>query len=145
MKRLQSLLLWAFAISSFALYADDEFSKDVGPYIVHYSVFNSDFLTPEVARQYGLTRSKSLALINVSIIDKATQQGISASVRGNAYNLAGQNKSLAFKEIKEQNAIYYIANFRFSNEERLSFKLIISPDGSTDEYAVDFTKTVYVN
>ena len=32
--------------------------KELGPWQVHYSAFNSSFLTPEVAKAYGLERSR---------------------------------------------------------------------------------------
>ncbi|NVJ50250.1 MAG: DUF4426 domain-containing protein [Gammaproteobacteria bacterium] len=136
-------LMWLVVCAGLT-FADDNNSKVFGHYQVHYSVFNSDFLTPEVARQYQLTRSRSLGLINITVIDTNTNQAVSAGVTGNAYNLAGQNKSLVFREIKEQGAIYYIADFRFVNEERLHFKLNVSPDGIEDQFALDFKHTVYV-
>jgi hypothetical protein len=124
--------------------ADDN-SATFDQYTVHYSVFNSDFLQPETARQYGLTRSRNLALVNLSIIDNQSGQGVTANILGNAYNLAGQNKDLAFKEIREEGAVYYIANFRFANEELLTFKLDITPSGQEKSYHLEFKQKVYTS
>ncbi len=124
--------------------ADDN-SKAFDHYTVHYSAFNSDFLTPEVAKAYGLTRSKVLGLLNITVIDNQTGNAVTANIEGNAYNLAGQNKDLAFKEIREEKAVYYIANFRFANQERLNFKLDIKPSGQQNTYQLDFSHTMYIN
>ena len=37
--------------------------KELGPWLVHYNAFNSSFLTPEVAKAYGLERSRYNAII----------------------------------------------------------------------------------
>ena len=44
--------------------------KELGPWQVHYSAFNSSFLTPEVAKAYGLERSRYNAIINIAVQDK---------------------------------------------------------------------------
>ncbi|NVJ60743.1 MAG: DUF4426 domain-containing protein [Gammaproteobacteria bacterium] len=139
-----SFMLLSLAFSTASLNAKD-YHKVVDNYTVHYSVVNSDFLTPAVASRYGIQRSKALALVNISVLKNDSGKAVSAGVSGNAYNLAGQNKDLAFKEIKEEDAIYYISTFRFSNEERLTFKLKIRPDGTDENFEVNFEQKVYVN
>jgi hypothetical protein len=137
---LLSLLVWLGSV-----FGADNNSSNFDHYTVHYSVFNSDFLQPETAQQYGLTRSRNLALVNLSIIDNHTGKGVTANIVGNAYNLAGQNKDLAFKEIREEGAVYYIANFRFANEEHLTFKLDITPSGQNQSYHLEFKQKVYTS
>ncbi|MFM4989919.1 DUF4426 domain-containing protein, partial [Aeromonas veronii] len=44
--------------------------KELGPWLVHYNAFNSSFLTPEVAKAYGLERSRYNAIINIAVQDK---------------------------------------------------------------------------
>ncbi len=39
---------------------------------VHYSAFNSTFLTPEVARSYKLTRNGYSAILNISVLDNSS-------------------------------------------------------------------------
>ncbi len=142
-RRLYSLLglLLCFGVAN----AAENNSADFDNYTIHYSVFNSDFLQPETARQYGLKRSKSIALVNITVMDNSAGKAVTANITGNAYNLAGQNKDLAFKEIREENAVYYIANLRFSNEERLTFKLSVRPTGQDQPYNLEFKQTVYTS
>ena len=45
--------------------------KKIGNLDVHYIALNSTFLTPEIASNYGITRSKVNALINISVLDNS--------------------------------------------------------------------------
>ncbi len=44
-----------------------ESSKDFGDYVLYFNALNTDQLTPDIAREYGIVRSKSRAMLNVSI------------------------------------------------------------------------------
>ena len=41
---------------------------DIGDHIVHFSAQSTDQLPPDVARAYGIVRSKNRAMLNVSIV-----------------------------------------------------------------------------
>ena len=41
-----------------------------GDYTIHYSVFTTDVLSEEIAKSYGIARSKNRALLNISILKK---------------------------------------------------------------------------
>jgi len=47
-----------------------EQSKVFGDYTVHYSAFTTDNLTPSIAKQYNIPRSKKRALLNISVLKK---------------------------------------------------------------------------
>lgn len=118
--------------------------KTAGPYQVHFSAFESTFLSPQMAKQYQLTRSRSQAVINVSVLD--TRKGnvpTEVKLKGQAKNLLGHNIELAFKEVKEEKAVYYIEQLKYSNEETFRFYLELeTPEG---KYPVQFIKKFYVN
>lgn len=144
MQRFYRLVLLVIASAAvFGVSAEEENVKKFDKYTVHYNVFNSTFLQPETARQYGLTRSKSIALVNVTVKNNDSDEAITARVTGNAYNLAGQLKDLAFKEVKDGDSVYYFASFRFANEEQLRFKLEVKPDGVDTSMPVDFKRKLY--
>lgn len=44
--------------------------EDFGDYRVIFSVFNSDFIQPDIAQQYQLVRAKDRAYVNVSVVKK---------------------------------------------------------------------------
>ncbi|MCM2678907.1 DUF4426 domain-containing protein [Echinimonas agarilytica] len=118
--------------------------KKVGPYEVHFSAFESTFLTPEIAKTYQINRSRYHAVINVSILDtRNANAAIKTPLTGEAKNLLGHNVTLSFKEIIEGNAVYYIDQLKYSNEETFRFYLVIKTDEG--EYPVQFIKKFYVN
>lgn len=115
-------------------------------YEVHYSAFNSGFLTPEVAQANGLIRSKVMAMVNIAVLkieDSGAKTPVRALVSGSAKNLLQQVKPIDFKLIDEGNAIYYIGSFRFSDEELLKLEISVQPDPNRDPIQVSFSQTFY--
>jgi len=100
--------------------------KSFGPYTIHYNAFSSDFLSPPVAKSYGITRSKNRAILNVTITkkgDAGQRIPIEANITSNAFNVYQQAKPLTMRKIEEKDAIYYIAEFPVANEETINFKI----------------------
>ena len=112
---------------------------------VHYSAFNSTFLTPQVARSYELKRNGYSTIINISVLDnyQAGKPAITAKVSGSAKNLIGQTKTLEFREVKEGSAIYYLAEFPISEEENLTFNIDVNA-GNKGTGRLKFTQKFYV-
>ena len=143
MLKFVTALLFSFALINSA---QAEQSLTQNGYEVHYNAFNSGFLTPEVAQANGLTRSKVMALLNVSVLkieDDGTKRPVNALVSGEAKNLIGQIKTISFKKIDEGDAIYYLGSFRFSDEEMLNFDLDVQPDPNQSPISVRFSQTFY--
>ena len=92
----------------------------------HYVVFPSIFLSAEIAQRYGLPRAKDISILNLSVLD-AAGQGTPAQLAGRTTNLLGQISPLTFREIREGQAIYYLAEIRHANREVLRFALEIKP------------------
>ncbi|RTZ14898.1 DUF4426 domain-containing protein [Vibrio aquaticus] len=112
---------------------------------VHYSAFNSTFLPPQVARSYKLKRNGYSALLNISVLDnsQAGKPAITATITGSAKNLIGQTRKLTFREVKEANAIYYLAEFPISDEENLTFNIDVNA-GNKGTGPLKFTQKFYV-
>lgn len=128
-----ALMFWAASAAAQGAKLIESFS-DFGDYRVTYSVFNSDFIAPEIARQYNLVRARDRAFVNISVAKKDGNKGMSAGISGNATNLIQQSRSLEFQEIRDQDAVYYLAPFRFENEESLTFNIdLVLPDGSNHQ------------
>ena len=101
---------------------------------VHYSVFNSSFLQPDTAAASGLIRSKSQGVITVAVLNNG--QPLAAQVDGEVKNLLGQLTPLTFKQIKEQSASYYVAQFPLEQREILTFSIDIKgSDGSSNSFS----------
>ncbi len=107
----------------FALPAQAERKHVFGDLTVHYSAFNSSFLQPEIAAANGLVRSKQQGVVNIAVFK--AKQASAARVTGTVKNLLSQLTTLEFKQIKEGEAIYYIAQFPFDQQEMLKFTLSV--------------------
>ena len=115
-----ALLLMSLCLSLPAL---AEQKQSYGDLDVHYSAFNSGFLQPDVAAATGMVRSKTQGVVNVAVLKAGTASN--AKVSGSVKNLLGQSTALNFKEVKEGQAIYYLAQFPFEQRETLRFSLSV--------------------
>lgn len=132
---LQLLLFLTFSI--FTLPSNAEQKVALGTWDVHYMALNSTFLTPQVAQQYGIVRSKFNGVINVSVLDKQSQKAQSLVVSGQAKNLLGVVKELTFKEVQEGEAIYYLAVLSFSDQERYRITLGLNDGSNKQEFTFE--------
>jgi hypothetical protein len=143
-KLIKIIILSAITLFSLNSYAEN--SKEFGDYVVHYNAFRSDTISPEVAKQYGLARANNRVLINIALLKKVlntTGKPTAAEITGHASNLTGQLKQLDFKEIKEGNAIYYLAETKISDGEFLKFDLKVMPEGETRAARLQFNKRFF--
>lgn len=128
-------------------------SERFGPYELHYSVVNTTFLQPETAAAYNITRGKKRAILNLAVREHAQAAGADApgGTQPRAMELDGktwdliQNQPLEFREIREGPAIYYIAEFKFIDEEWRFFEIDFKPEGATRAYRFKFKHQVYIN
>ncbi|OUS33160.1 hypothetical protein A9R01_09880 ['Osedax' symbiont bacterium Rs2_46_30_T18] len=116
-------------------------------YIIHYNAFNSTVIDADAAKKNKLVRSKYTAMLNISVFAK-NADGSSSAVKsfnsGTVENLLGQQQQLEFVTIAEGKAVYYIASFRFANEEVMNFKVAVQPDPNKQPIAVNLTQKFYV-
>jgi hypothetical protein len=123
-------------------------SKDFGDYTIHYSAFTTDVLTPDVARMYGISRSKNRALLNISVLKKvmdASIKPVRATVDATATNLSGQLKTFEIRELSDQGAIYYIAEAQVNHRETLKFSLAVTPEGEENTYHFSFDQQFFTD
>lgn len=119
-----------------------------GSYEVHYSVFPSTTISPEVAAIYNIKRSKYRGLVNITpqiITDEVGTQGVKAIVSGRARNLLSNQQELVFKEIIEGSVVYYLAEFSYSNEEHFRFKIDLIPEHSNETITINLEKKFYID
>lgn len=137
------ILLLLSAVFSGSVFAEN--MKKIGDWNVHYIAIGATFLTPEIAKTYGIERSRYNGLVNISVLDN-TQKDTPAkavSIVGQARNNVGQTKTLEFKEVKEGDAIYYLAQIKYNNEETFHFDIDITDNGKTQK--LKFTQKFYVD
>jgi len=146
MKTLLLKMLIVLSLSfSFVSGASAENMKKLGSMNVHYMAIGSTFFTPEIAKVYGITRSRYNGLVNISVLDntKTGNPAKTVTINGQAKNNLGQFKSLDFKEVKEGNAIYYLAQISYNHEETIHFNLTIN-DGK-EQQILKFSQKFYVD
>lgn len=146
MKTMLLKILFVLSLSfSFVGNASAENMKKLGSMNVHYMAIGSTFFTPEIAKVYGITRSRYNGLVNISVLDntKAGNPAKTVSISGQAKNNLGQFKDLEFQEVKEGDAIYYLAQVSYNDEETLHFTLDIF-DGK-EKQQLKFSQKFYVD
>ena len=125
-----------------------ESSKDFGDYVVHFNALATDMLTPEVAREYHITRSQNNGMVNITILKKvlgSPGQPVHARVEVTATNLTGQTRKIHMREVREGNAIYYLGEFGVTNEETVKFNARVQPQGTMNYLTVEFSQDFYTH
>lgn len=144
----KSIALLTLLINCGFAYADnDEQVASFNNYDIHYSVFNTSFLAPEVASAYGITRSKELALVNIAVRkhkDEGESVAVPAIIHGNVRDLIHKSP-LEFKEVREQNAVYYLSTVKIDHKQTVYFTISVQPDPNIKPYTFEFPKTLYVD
>jgi len=128
-----------------AAHPADENSTELPDHVVHYNAQSTDQLTAEIARAYGIQRSKNRAMLNVSIIEKASNRPVTADIDLKVINLTGQLKNVSLRAVEDSDAIYYIGELPVANAETLIFELTITPAGSTTSSTVRFKRQFFSN
>lgn len=140
---IRSTLIWLALLATPALAQQ---SETFGPYELYYSVVNTTFLEPKIAATYGITRGEKRAILNLAVREKLADGSRARAMvlQGKTWDLI-QNQTLEFKEIREGEAIYYIAEFPFINEEWRFFEIDFRPAGAQESYTFKFKHQLYTD
>lgn len=148
MKRLLEHLVLLAALSSLPAAAQQALQFD--EYTVHYTALNSSLIAPEVAKVYGIQRSGSRALLNVSVLKNTGSElpvAVHAKVTATGRNLTGQIRSIEMREIVEGGeggeAIYYIGEMTVRNMETFDFSVEVTPEGMDAPFEVNFRQQFF--
>lgn len=136
-------IAWLFAahFAVIAITAHAQYAENFGAYRVRYNALPTEHLLPNVAQAYGIPRSQQLGLVNIAVqrsADGDTSAPIRATLNGTATSLAGQRVALKFREIAEDGAVYYIAQFPISAPDTYRFDISITPESATSPYTLKF-------
>ena len=148
MKKTLSPLFSVLAILALCLTGGNavaEQSEDIGDAVVYYNAVTTDFFDPNIAKLYGIKRSKNRALLTVTVLEKrmgVASKTIKADVDGTAINLSNQITDLNIREIADGGAIYYISEFPVSNKETFDFTINVKPAGGKPQI-VKFRQTFF--
>ena len=117
----------------------------LGPWEVHYNAFNSTLLRAEMAQQYRLERSSTLATLNITVLaaDLPGKPAQQVTLSGYSMNPLSQQQRLEFNQVIEGEAVYYLAQVRFTNLETLRFFITI--DDGKQQQTLKFHKEFWAN
>lgn len=122
-------------------------SQDFGQYVVHYNALNTSMIPPQVAKGYGIKRSSSRALLNITVLKKVMDTPgtpVKANVTASGTNLTGQRREIDIREIEDkEGAIYYIGEFPVHNMETYNFTIDVRLEAETDPLVVKFRQQFY--
>ncbi len=111
-------------------------------------VLASTRIKPEIAEQHGIVRGRDRALVNIALRDtNVAREAMTAAIPGRlsdtATNLLGQVTELRFREVREDEAIYYLATLKHIDEEIFRFDIEIRIQGQTPRH-LRFQQKLYV-
>ncbi len=140
-----SILLGAMLLPQPAT-AQNQNTVQSGDITVHYNALPTRSLSADVAHQYGITRSASRGLLNVAVRRGAdgADKAIPATVTAAATNLNGQRQDLKLREVREGEAIYYLAEVRVADKETLTFDIEVKADGAPSPLRATFQQQFFV-
>lgn len=144
---LRSLIALVVAMAAPLLWAEEGGrSVERGDYNIHYQVFNSTFLSPEVAGAYGVVRAENRAVVTVSVRKGVDAGGLGEAVKARVNGVHSDlihTNELEFQEIEEREAVYYLAEFLHGGEETQRFRLEVQPAASSSPYVIEFSQKLY--
>ncbi len=115
--------------------------QQFGDVTVYYNSVKSTLIAEQVAVLHGIVRAENRALVNIVI--KQQNRPVKARVSGFSTHLINQTWELAFIEVQEQSAIYYLASSIVGKNEILRFKVRIEIENRTEAILLNFEQAYY--
>lgn len=140
MKTLTNKFLFCLIVLSFPAHAEIQKFGDVD---VNYNVVTTDTLAPQVARAYGIQRSKNRLLLTVAVSrmdERNIPRPVSADVTAHTVNMIEQQRQIRMRNINEGEAIYYIGDFSFATPDFLRFTLNVAEPGAAKPWKIEFQR-----
>ena len=125
-----------------------ESSKDFGDYVLFFNALRTDQLSPEIANEYGIVRSKSRAMLNISIhrkLPNGQTEAVTGAVSASAINLNGQLTTMTLRPIHEDVAIYYVGELPIMDGEVLIYTVDVTPSNEQSRFTVRFKKQFFID
>lgn len=133
------LLLTLLGSSTSAVAIESE--RRVGRHQVYFSALTSTFIQPEIAYAVGIERDVDLGVLNIAV-HTLEGQAVKVKLKGHTQDLLQRKEALDFLLVEEGPAIYYLANFEFSDQEVLHFIVEVTPPEGRS-FQLKFNRTMY--
>lgn len=133
--------LLALALLLSATAANAERVEHLGDYEVHYNALPSAFLSPEMAKAYGLLRSRVRGVLLVSVLKEG--EPVPARVAVTALGEAGEPQKFSLRQVEEAGAVSQVGDFRVDDGEVLKFTVQVQPQDSRQPLSFDFKQQFF--
>lgn len=144
MRTIIALLVVLFSSLAFSdARAQTESPIETENHVIYYNVFPTSTLPEAMARAYGITRSDTRIMLNITVQQRGEEgvQPATARIRAQAVNLNGQLRRFQMREITEEAAIYYIGTIGVSENETLDFEIEVAPEGEREFETIGFRRS----
>ncbi|MNF13528.1 hypothetical protein D3C80_2154070 [compost metagenome] len=74
-----------------------------------------------------MVRSKNQGVLNIAVLKEGKPR--TAAVSGSVKDLTGRSQDLKFKQVTEQGAVYYLAQYKVDQQETYTFTVNVQADG----------------
>lgn len=120
--------------------ASSQYRQQFGNVVAHYSAISTEHLLPEMAKHYGIARSRDHGLVNIALERTGSPDSVRAAVSGSATAISGEKKEIRFRELVEEGTVSYIGEFALSAPDTYTFTIAILPENATTPYTLKFTQ-----
>lgn len=110
-------------------------------YSIYYNAMASTRLSPDVANQYNLQRSRVRGVLMISVLNDG--EPVPARVEARALNPQEQLQTVRMREHADGEGIYSLGAFRMEDGERMRFEVLVRPDGHDRQYTLEFSERLY--
>lgn len=114
-------------------------------YRVYYAAINSEQLSAEIARSYGITRARDVALLSFNAQRKDGDRWLPVEAAGEARvrSLIGHQRKIPLRAVREQHLQTLVGSVEFDDGEFLIIDADILPAGSNLPIRVSFKQQFY--
>ena len=140
MKISTNMLLFFLMFLSVPSYAE---MQKFGDLDVNYNVITTDTLAPQVAKVYGIERSKNRLLLTVAasrLDERGYPRAVNTDVTAYTVNMIDQYRKVKMRRISEGEAIYHIGDFGFATPDFLRFTVHVTEPGSDKPHKIEFQR-----
>jgi hypothetical protein len=103
--------------------ASSQYRQQFGDVVAHYSAISTQNLLPEMAKHYGIARSRDRGLVNLALVRERSADSLRAAVSGSASPLAGGKTDIRFREIVEDGTVSYLGEFALNAPDTYTFTI----------------------
>ncbi len=116
-----------------------------GDYRVYYAAINSSQLAPEIARRYGITAARDVALLTFNAQRRDGERWLPVAAGGEARvrSLIGHQRKLPLRSVREQELQTLATSLDFDDGEFLLIEADILPSGANAPLRLNFKQQFY--